>query len=272
LRNINRTDLDLMTQDELLKAVRRLPWESRLNERAGPIAFVLDVLFVYGIYAIGFTNVAVLIYAFFMGGIIIALWLDKLIHFRTRRYRRQLMWRFGTRDFNRLQAEAKTSIRNSSGPNWSIVFFGIARPHGGTIDIKLDLKTSPASGNLSVRWVSKPDFGKEPPFTADASEIVLPPADCSRILDALRNFDIAKSGESQNFVIDGFKCFLAIARRNPCRFKKYSYVMPSFPAPNDTEFGPTIMSLLMELIEPLPHTPLLTGSCDAYGNIQIDAL
>ena len=272
MRDINRTDLDLMTQDELLKAVRRLPWESRLNERAGPIAFVLDVLFVYGIYAIGFTNVAVLIYAFFMGGIIIVLWLDKVVHFRTRRYRRQLMWRFGERDFNRLQAEAKASIRNESGPDWSIVFFGIARPHGGTTDIKLDITTAPAAGNLSVRWVSESDFGKEPPFTADTCEIVLTPTDCSRILDALQNFDTAKSGDLQNPVVDGFKCFLAIARRTPCRYKKYSYVMSSFPAPNDTEFGPTIMRLLMELIRPLPHTPLLTGSCDAYGNIQIDAL
>ena len=117
MKHVRRRDIDKLSQGELLEAVKRSSLEKAIDTRTGPIALVLTFLFVAALYGIGIHDIAILVFAFFMGGLYIMLSINTLVDFRTRHFRWELLWRFGYRGTKRIEREAAAAFDASDGPD-----------------------------------------------------------------------------------------------------------------------------------------------------------
>ena len=110
-----------------------------------------------------------------------------------------------------------------------------------------------------------------PPFTSESVDHVLTPDQYSALLTDLAAFDAAKPGGSRRTVIDGFACTLTVMRRKPQACKRFEFNLSDRSGTGE-QFGRNLATALLDMTRGLTETPMIVGSCDTYGNIEIDGV
>lgn len=255
-----KTELKIeeLTDEVLLAACRKQPWENRLENAGRGLALGLGLLSACGLYRLlGSTTWLFDLIAFAAVSITITVKLHALVNSRSRRQQAELRRRYALEDFEEeaKQAEGRRSSQNTPGhaaPDWQLILQGRGLPHGDVIRIGISLRQAdPPEGSLSVRTVSDFNFQRAEPFVAKEGEAALSPEECTRLLELLTDLVAPQPDYVSTPVIDGFPCDLAAVRRVPPLVLRQSCNLAGVEPSSASHPAPELMQQMLDFSKPV---------------------
>ena len=220
-----KNNIQLMTEATLIERSRLRPWERRMESVGCISGLLLSVCAAAGtLLRLGWAYLIAAIMAFFAVGIAGAIFVSWATHLRAMPYQNELRRRHRLPELPGSSAEAEplfaADTSNTSGksepPDAVLLLKGHGLPHGKTHFARVNLwQGETPRGTLLAQTLSRFDFDRDMPFTAEHGEAVLTAEECAGFWALLPEVETSSTDKLQDFVMDGFPCRLVVLRREP---------------------------------------------------------
>ncbi len=266
-----KPDVEMMTDADLLKVCRQLPWERQVDSIGCGLSLTVGILVAIGIFAvIGGEAWPFALIAFVCMGFMLNSFFDYAVNFRSRKHQAKLLRRHAPRKLPTDAATAKEYFAIDDPPDWVLDMRGHGLPHGGTRSVEVRWwQAESERGTLKAEFISPVDFSKDAPFSAERGEAYVTAQDCLPLLALLPELETANTGEILSTVRDGFPCTLGFIRRDPFTIRTFGCNLVGIPESSASHPAPRIMTAMLEISERLVTQPVIFGWCDPFGNIGI---
>lgn len=256
-----------MTDIALMEAVKRLPWEKRVESigcgAAVPVGIAAAAFLRFRLR--GEVSFADVLFVGVFYAVVVMLVGMGIAAFRGRPYTRELRRRFGEGAFAERLKGAVCWLAEPEPPEWIVLLDGWGLPYGNLVQIDLKLDGSGA-GRLEVR-VSHHE--RDNPTTG---RMQINESESAPLMEVLRSLDLKPLIDLFPTVIDGFPCDVGVIHRGTNGAMRAHCNLTGIPP--DKKDSPTarVAALTYALASLAMDSPVSVGFTDSEGNIGIGTL